>query len=164
MDEKIYDANDKAKEEGAVIHPSIRDMRSRIVYWSQKMGKPWNGKVCGGPVVVAFIENGRWLGQCECGNIEYATPEDAIFFCNLCGNIEQGFRARPVKFPEEIERQAIEAALLKRPIIVDERIPFVNFPTQKAAAAAPKIPGLRRDWRPGMKGKDLAKQNKEAGL
>ena len=164
MDDRIYDANDKAKEEGQVTNPSIVDVRSRIVYWSRLVGKPWNGKTCGGPAVTGYIDGGRWLAACECGNIEYVTAEDAIFFCHGCGNTAQGFQARPVIFPKDDERGKIEAALLERPIIVDEGSFVSQFGTQRAAAAQAEIAGLRREWRPGTTVKELSKQNEEAGI
>jgi hypothetical protein len=163
MDERIYDAQDKAMEEGRVVHPSIHDMRSRIVYWSRALGKPWNGKTAGGPGVRAFIESGRWLGRCKCGGLEYVTPADKIFFCHNCGNQAHGFMALPVLFPVIEERERIERALLRRPVVHQEHNALILFDTQRAGMAQAAIPGLRRDWSRGIS-QQLENENEEAGL
>ena len=121
------------------------------------MLRPWTGKVCKAPSIRAYINGGRWLARCECGNVDYVTPDDPIFYCFICGNQAQSGRARPVVFPKN--RKKIEAALLARPVR-DET--YQALPTQSALAARP-LKGLRRDWN-GETVKELLAANKEAGL
>lgn len=110
--------------------------------------------------VKARIDYGRWLADCECGGAEYVDPEESIFFCNSCGNVMFNGEFRPVIFPDETTRAAIEKVLLARP--VDETRGL--DPIEKAMLARPSIPGLSRSWDPGESVADLKEQNRRAGL
>jgi hypothetical protein len=75
-----------------------------------------------GPNVVARIDHGRWIGDCNlndavnvrvCPNAQYVDEADLRFFCITCHNAEIGGRWRTVVFPADIE--ATEAPLLALP-------------------------------------------------
>jgi len=59
--------------------------------------------------VMARIDFGRWIADCECGGAEYVSPEDPIFFCFSCGNTQYHGAIRPVVFPAK--RDEIESAI-----------------------------------------------------
>lgn len=61
--------------------------------------------------VIARIDHGRWLADCECNGAEYVDPNEPIFFCLSCGNTEYQGRMRPVIFPAPETRAKIEANL-----------------------------------------------------
>lgn len=110
--------------------------------------------------VLARVDFGRWLADCECCGAEYVDPEYPLFFCNSCGNQEFNGQLRPVEFPEEPERTAIEKVLSKRPVDNNRGVDEV----QKAVLSRPLIPGLARNWNPGEGISDLKSQNRKAGL
>lgn len=57
----------------------------------------------------AYVNHGRWLVQCSCGNGAFTHPEWRVACCAECGAVFRG-----VVFPEN--RAEIEAVLLKRPM------------------------------------------------
>lgn len=67
-----------------------------------------------GAAVRAYIHQGQWIADCECGGHEFVDPQDAVFFCWGCVNRENNSYIRPVMFPENWE--AIEQAVLARPV------------------------------------------------
>lgn len=152
--DKIISAKDICERDGA------RTYRQWIVKCSRAYGKIYNGRV-EGLAVQAVIEGGRWIAHCNaprCNGCEYVRSDEPIFFCLSCGNAINGGSARPVVFPEE--REAIEAALVERPLILAPAL------TEIAAVmyAKPEIAGLTRYWDPSMTAKDLKKQNESAGI
>lgn len=158
---KIFDANDRAREEMTYLGRPYASHRARIMWCSTKMNFQWNGKTAGGPGIAAYIDGCRWLADCPtCGGTEYVTPEDPIFFCHECGNHTATRHALPVEFPPEKERNEIEQLLLARP--VDERIGLT--PIDKSRLAIPSVPGLTRSWKPGTTVADLRQANKDANL
>ena len=64
------------------------------------------------PPVHARVEQGRWLGDCECGGAMLLI-KGAPFMCGSCFNAANGHRYRPVMWPDDIT--AIEDVLLARP-------------------------------------------------
>ncbi len=65
--------------------------------------------------VKAFVNKGNWIVVCpKCGGAEYAW-EEGWFFCCSCKNSYMGHKYRRLVFPSD--RQAIEAALVKRPLM-----------------------------------------------
>lgn len=72
-----------------------------------------NGKPRGN-AVLAYIHQGQWIADCECGGHEFVDPSDPVFFCWGCVNRENGSYIRPVQFPERVDE--IEAAILARPV------------------------------------------------
>ena len=151
MTDKIFDANDRALEEHVMLGHPYTNHRQRILFWSTKLGCQWTGQVLDAPTILAFIEAGRWSARCECGNQEYVTPADPIFFCHACGNLQYGRAARPVIFPNESDRKSIEAALLERAVTPG----LALTPIDRARTAKPGVPGLERAWQPGRKAKEL---------
>ncbi len=63
-----------------------------------------------GAEVIARIDNGRWIADCECNGAEYVDPDEPVFWCFSCNNRHHGL-LRPVKFPPADTRQRIEASL-----------------------------------------------------
>ncbi|HAL17318.1 MAG TPA: hypothetical protein DCP32_11395 [Anaerolineaceae bacterium] len=110
--------------------------------------------------VFARIDFGRWLADCECNGAEYVDPDYPLFFCNSCGNQEFNGQSRPVEFPDEQKRAAIEKVLSERPVDDSRGVDVVH----KAMLSKPLIPGLVRSWNPGESISDLRAQNRKAGL
>lgn len=69
-------------------------------------------------VVLARINAGRWIADCECNGAEYVHPEQNTFFCSSCGNLQDGGKLRLVEFPKDYKK--IEVELLKRKILPKE--------------------------------------------
>jgi hypothetical protein len=67
-----------------------------------------------GTPIIATVNHGRWVGICECGGAEIVTPNDPIFFCFSCYNLDNKYHVRPVAFPHEKEQAAISAVLMER--------------------------------------------------
>jgi hypothetical protein len=154
MINKIYDAIDKALEEHVLLGFPYTDHRGRILYHSTKLGYQWTGNVQGDPVT-AFVDYGRWLAKCDvCGGLEYVTPTDPIFFCHGCGNLMNNRAARPVIFPDDEERQAIEAALLERGVTPGLAIGLID----QMRLSVPDVPDLQRSWQPGETVDDIQVQ------
>lgn len=66
-----------------------------------------------GPVLSAFVNNGRWLVLCpSCYGAECAR-EDERFLCEGCWNADAGRQWLPAVFPPE--RADVEMVLLQRP-------------------------------------------------
>lgn len=62
------------------------------------------------PPVMAFVNHGRWVANCECGGCEVVDRKDPVFMCFSCANFGAGEgELRPVIFPDDAGR--IEAAL-----------------------------------------------------
>jgi hypothetical protein len=104
------------------------------------------------------LNGGRWLVRCYCNNISVVSPSWPYHWCLVCGNVESGQAAISVAFP--LERQAIEAALLARPLQLSKNAD----PMMASADAYPLIPGLRRDWYPEQTLDFLLELNKANGL
>ena len=66
--------------------------------------------------VVARIELGQWIADCDCGGCEFVDPDEPIFFCMSCGNRNDASMLRPVEFPPEDQRLEIEQLILARPV------------------------------------------------
>ncbi len=61
--------------------------------------------------VVARIDHGRWIADCECKGAEYVDPDEPVFFCFSCLNAGCRGALRPVKFPPAEIREQIETTL-----------------------------------------------------
>lgn len=90
--------------------------------------------------MVARVNAGRWIADCECGGAEYVDPEMRIAMCCSCWNRADGHRWRGVRLPAEPGRSALEAVLLARPDLAT------------------------RNWRPGERVRDLERENRGHGL
>jgi len=66
--------------------------------------------------VLGFIENGQWIGRCECGGCEFVDPDEPVFYCFSCCNRGYNHMLRRVKFPDVSTRMEIERLLLLRPV------------------------------------------------
>jgi hypothetical protein len=139
-------------------YPSVRAM---VHAMSQTRGLPWTGKVSGA-ALYARVDFMRWLVDCpHCGGAEYIDPEEPFFFCVSCGNAENRGDAYPVIVPSKRDRDAIERALLERPVRVrvgsGDRI-------EQAVRSVPEVRGLGRSWNPGERVRELKDQNKLINL
>jgi hypothetical protein len=77
----------------------------------------------GDPEVLARVDNGRWIGDCNlwdaaagwtCTNAQALDPADERFFCVECHNDAVEGRWRPVTWPADIA--AVEATLEALPV------------------------------------------------
>ena len=113
----IITAKHMAQMEGAP------DVKGRILKLREKLFKRRNIAVHikdldkpRGAAVLARIELGQWIADCECGGAEYVDPDEPIFFCFSCGNRANDNVPRPVTFPSPAEREIIERLVLERPV------------------------------------------------
>lgn len=120
----------------------------------------WDGQRVGGSPIRAFIDFGRWMARCECGQYNYVDPLEQILFCAKCGNGNSGM-ARFVKFPHESVRKTIEALILARPVIEN---PLAKDEIDAARLAQPLYAGLPRNWDPSETIDDLRILNKTFGV
>lgn len=67
-----------------------------------------------GVPVQAYVHQGQWIAQCECGSCEFVNPNDPVFFCWGCVNRANNSYLRPVEFPAFW--QDVERILLERPV------------------------------------------------
>lgn len=111
--------------------------------------------------VIARIEQGQWIADCECSGASFVDPDEPIFFCFSCGNRADNGVLREVIFPPFLERLEIERLLLERP--VDDRAGLDD--KERAGLARPLVwhaekGGLSRNWNPSETIGDLQEQNK----
>lgn len=118
----------------------------------------WDGEHVGGAPLMAFVDFGRWLVRCECGQHNYVDPDEPVAFCARCGNGNSGL-ARPVIFPMTMSE--IEKALLKRPITEH---PLAKDMIEAARLAKPVFLVLTRNWYPGQSVADLLEMNSMYGV
>jgi len=110
-----------------------------------------------GVPVLARLENGQWIADCECKGAQFVDYREPIFFCTDCANRDNENRVRPVKFPKK--RAEIEALLLKRPVKMMRGID--DLQRVEASQAEIFVEGkgfLSRSWTPGETLADLRKQ------
>lgn len=123
---------------------------------AKKFSVMWDGRAVEGEPVLAFVNNGRWGARCKvCHAPQYVSWETPILFCVECGNGNSG-KAWGVLFPED--RLEIEAALLKREMVIDESRLVRNM-VELAMQAKPKVPSLPRNWRMGISAAQLVEEN-----
>jgi hypothetical protein len=115
----------------------------------------WDGRRVGGAPVMAFIDFGRWCAQCECGQVNYADPDEPVMFCARCGNGNTGM-ARQVIFSAEEVRSEIGRLLMERPV-VDH--PLAKDRIEAARLAKPVYSYLPRNWYPSQSIEDLIAMN-----
>ena len=149
---KLISADDVAK----------RDKKKNVAVWicdisavrvsEKKIFKGWDGKSVNDDPVYAFVNNGRLLARCGCGNHEYVSAQERIFFCMQCGNENSGV-ARPVVFPQDWEK--IEAALIARPIFPGPGLDEV----QAVFRSRPVMPAWKRNWTPDITLEQLLVEN-----
>lgn len=148
MTHKIFDALDKVGEEHSRdfrLFP-FTTYRGRLKHKFGPKLPVWNGIEGDDLPVEAFIDYGRWLARCYCGNVEYVTPTDPIFFCHSCGNSHVSGKSRPVIFPKRYKD--IENAMLKREVIEDPASEM-DHPLNKSRFSKPVY--KPRDWHPRNK-------------
>jgi len=79
----------------------------------------WKRKVnweTGGQPLKAWINYSNWSVTCDmCNESVVAEPSDPVFYCPNCENAANGYRARPVEFPDQDTKHEIERLLLLRP-------------------------------------------------
>ena len=154
--EGIITALDLARREGH------QDVATRIVGWciAQRVDPPWDGTV-GGPPVMAKLNSGRYVADCECQGAEYVDPDEPIFYCIACANHEHGPKARPVLFPPAAKLALLNELAMKRPV----KELRGNNPIDRAFHAIPVAGvGWSRSWNPGQEPADLEQENQIAGI
>lgn len=114
-----------------------------------------------GAPVRAYIHQGQWLAECECGGHEFVDPQDPVFFCWSCVNRANDSYLRPVEFPAEW--QLIEAAILARPVndikgATDLERAGLAQPAIVIKSSQGEFP-LVRSWKPEESLDELLKQN-----
>ena len=91
-----------------------KDNCRNVFEWMQKAairrGIKLTDAICDS-AVVARIDHGRWIADCECNGAEYVDPGEPIYYCFSCKNAAHGGKLRPVKFPPAEIREKIEAGL-----------------------------------------------------
>jgi hypothetical protein len=118
----------------------------------------WDGKTVSGAPVLAFVDHGRILAQCDvCGSHEYVDADTRMFYCMGCAN-NGSIAARPVDFPTDWAQ--IEQILSARPIVEG----FGRDWIEKVMRAIPGVAGLARTWRPGVSAATLQAENDAGGL
>lgn len=124
MKEKIFTGSDRAHEMNFSTYRLFMEFLAKAMNhtpdWSNVDKKH---------SLNAFVDYGRWLAECECGNAYYVEPDDPLGYCPNCGNMITGGAARPIVFPAN--RASIEEALLERKLIGDP-IVIRNLGTQVA--------------------------------
>lgn len=155
MTHKIFDANDKALEEHKIEpRATFTNHRGRILFDWNKLISPihrqrtlpvWGGVEGNENHVIAYIDAGRWLAMCQCGNIEYVTASDPIFFCHNCGNKDVDGKSKPVIFPKPEYVAMIENAMLKREVELDSQ--EMN-PSPIVQARSARYVTKPRAWKP----------------
>ena len=149
-----------------VIRDEQEDVKAWILWMckrsieAKKIAHGWDGKSVEGEAVLAFVNNGRWLGRCKiCGNPIYVSWKTPILYCMECGN---GGRkaAWPVEFPAE--REQIEAVLIRRLVELANPKRLIRNDVELAFNTRPAIPGLARTWRPGVTAEMLEAENEAA--
>lgn len=115
----------------------------------------WDGIHVAGAPLVAFVDFSRWLVRCECGQYNYADPDEPAMFCARCGNGNSGM-ARPILFPPEAVRRMIERALFERPVIPH---PMAKNVIEAARLAKPVYIHLPRSWHPSQSVDELIAMN-----
>jgi hypothetical protein len=101
--------------------------------------------------VNARIEHGRWLVDCPCGSAYVPSQAEPYLICIECANQDNDGKWIDIIFPAN--KEAIEATLLKRPIIV-KRYRQTNSP----------MFAENRNWTPGETIDQLRQENLEHGL
>lgn len=160
MKEMLITAKDIARRDG---HKTVAELILATMERSITRGyfrTRWDGEHVSGPPVFAFVDFGRWLVRCECGQHNYVDPDEPILFCARCGNGNSGL-ARPVIFPTAAERRVIGAALLRRPVVEH---PLAKNAVEAARLARPKFPVLTRNWYPGQRIEHLLEMNSQYGV
>lgn len=146
-----------------------RDQKTSVEDWilwacaksveAKKILQGWDGHSIDGEPVLAFVNNGRWLARCKvCGNPMYVSYQTPVAYCSECGN-GGTYVAFPVAFP--VDREEIEAALLTRKVVVREG-QYIRNDVEWALNSRPAIPGLGRNWRPGITVQQLQEANEAA--
>ena len=93
-----------------------------------------------GAPLKAWINYSNWAVNCDCCRESVVAEPGEPFYCPNCENAANGYKARPVDWPDENDRAEIEHMLLLRP----------NPDT--------------RMWMAGETIDDLKRQNAECGL
>lgn len=152
MTDKILDANDYARANGFL---SIHDMLAARDY--TRYDTPFKNVEPAGAPVRAFVSFGAWIASCECNGAEYVAPGEP-FYCQSCGNYQNGGIGRPVEFPDD--RDDIERELLRRPVVFGTgRNEFERMQRQSAAIST-EHGYMSRTWLLTETVAELKRQNK----
>lgn len=153
---KDYSADERA--DGSVLG-RIRKIQES---WRRKNKMVQVNFPAQGSAVEAQINQGAWIGVCECGGAEFVAPEEPVFFCWGCVNRMNNGYVRPVTFPEDMAE--IEAELIKRPVndvrgVTDKDRAYLATPLVMIVDEEGKQYPATRSWVPGETVEDLQRQN-----
>lgn len=79
-----------------------------------------------GTYALPFVWEGRWLVYCPCGGAQLATPDFPRFFCVSCLNAHVDHLWVDVRWPDPALVEAVDAALLPRPLAARCWLPNEN--------------------------------------
>ncbi len=150
----------------------VGSVRERILKIRDSIGKnrnivvPVNVDNLSQRPVYGRIELGQWVANCECGGVEYVTPNDPIFFCFSCGNAVDAGDLRPVIFPSDEERIKIEDLILQRPVYENRGLDDMEKAYGAQAQILIEVEGgryvpLTRSWNPDESIDDLKREQDE---
>lgn len=117
--------------------------------------------------VYGRIELGQWVADCECGGVEFVSPNEPVFFCFSCGNAVDAGDLRPVIFPSHEERAEIERLVLERPVYEHRGLDDMERAHGAQAQILIELPDgnhlpLTRSWNPHESIDDLKREQEEA--
>jgi hypothetical protein len=156
-----------AKHYGGSAKQYIKNMQQQIHRRGVAVTiKDLDAEPTGSPVA-ARIWQGQWIAECECKSASFVDPDEPLFFCFGCGNRMNAGKPRPVLFPPEAERLAIERLLLERPVddlagLTDNERAGLARPLVYVADAHGAPRPLTRSWEPGESADDLFQQQDAA--
>jgi len=85
----------------------------------------------------AFVSAGRWVFDCPCGSAGLASHEWGVGICPDCGTVYG------VTFPRN--REAVEAALLERPVGNRHYFPDAEVAERRGLGRAERLSDLRQE-------------------
>jgi hypothetical protein len=109
----------------------VRELSDVPLFWRIAAGQELKR---GDAIVDVYVSHGRWVADCPCGGGMVGSPELEEVACTDCATLYR------VRFPDERERQQIEALLIARPH------------------------KKNRNWRPGESVEDLRADNVQHGI
>lgn len=97
---------------GIICRPSMRELVEHNLRHTWNSKANWATK---GEPILAYIAESRWRVSCpDCDQSQLSDYADPVFYCHYCQNAGNDYHARPVAYPDERTRSAIEMLLCKR--------------------------------------------------
>ena len=100
-------------QRGGMVLPATRaaEIPARL-WWSREDVPFFLPEESADEPLATYVNHGRWVVMCECGDAQLASADDPRFFCVSCLNERQGGKWRPVTWPKN--RRVIEQVLRER--------------------------------------------------